>query len=63
MVVILDVGTSMCQESTEKLESAIETVNLLLQQKILFKPKDQVGLVLFGSTGKWLVCVGAKKEC
>ena len=38
--------------STENLEKAIQTVSLLVQEKILFKPKDEIGLVLMGTKGK-----------
>jgi hypothetical protein len=41
----------MCRKSTAHLEGAIKAVNLLVQQKMLFKPKDEVALVLFGTKG------------
>ena len=51
-VIILDVGTTMSPGgNTTPLEGAISAVNLFVQQKMLFKPKDEVGVVLFGTEG------------
>ena len=41
----------MCEGSTKKLEDSIQAVKLLVQQKMIFKKKDEIGLVLFGSDG------------
>eukprot|EP00011_Vannellida_sp_DIVA3-517-6-12_P007195 CAMPEP_0114621812 /NCGR_PEP_ID=MMETSP0168-20121206/9418_1 /TAXON_ID=95228 ORGANISM="Vannella sp., Strain DIVA3 517/6/12" /NCGR_SAMPLE_ID=MMETSP0168 /ASSEMBLY_ACC=CAM_ASM_000044 /LENGTH=721 /DNA_ID=CAMNT_0001833015 /DNA_START=11 /DNA_END=2176 /DNA_ORIENTATION=- len=35
--------------NTTPLEGAVSAVNLFVQQKMLFKPKDEVGVVLFGT--------------
>lgn len=49
-VIILDVGSTMSPGgNTTPLEGAVSAVNLFVQQKMLFKPKDEVGVVLFGT--------------
>ncbi len=50
VVILLDVGSSMARRQ-ESIEWAIKAMVLLVQQKILFKPKDDVALVLFGTKG------------
>ena len=50
----MDVSHTMVGNSTADLEGAVKAVNLFIQQKILFKPKDEVGLVLFGTEGCFL---------
>ena len=60
VVIILDVGQSMAGEEEEEgreghispLAAAIKAVSLLIQQKLLFGQKDEIGLVLFGTQGK-----------
>eukprot|EP01094_Clydonella_sp_ATCC50884_P012155 TRINITY_DN2207_c0_g1_i1.p1 TRINITY_DN2207_c0_g1~~TRINITY_DN2207_c0_g1_i1.p1 ORF type:complete len:785 (-),score=247.92 TRINITY_DN2207_c0_g1_i1:306-2513(-) len=49
IVILLDVGASMTAGGTSRLEAAVKAVHMLVQQKILFKPKDDIGVVLFGS--------------
>eukprot|EP01112_Ceratiomyxa_fruticulosa_P013430 TRINITY_DN3779_c0_g1_i1.p1 TRINITY_DN3779_c0_g1~~TRINITY_DN3779_c0_g1_i1.p1 ORF type:complete len:745 (+),score=163.09 TRINITY_DN3779_c0_g1_i1:333-2567(+) len=63
VVVILDVGKSMSTprvltqasqsqsttNTTTPLEGAIKAVTLLVQQKILYSPKDEIGLITFGT--------------
>jgi ATP-dependent DNA helicase 2 subunit 2 len=51
VVILLDVGLGMTKgkKSTELLEGAIKAVTLLVQQKILYSSKDELGLVLFGT--------------
>eukprot|EP01104_Vermistella_antarctica_P009440 TRINITY_DN242_c2_g1_i1.p1 TRINITY_DN242_c2_g1~~TRINITY_DN242_c2_g1_i1.p1 ORF type:complete len:766 (-),score=263.58 TRINITY_DN242_c2_g1_i1:75-2372(-) len=49
IVVVLDVGTTMSEGGSDKLSNAIKSVQILLQQKMLFSKKDEVGIVLFGT--------------
>eukprot|EP01102_Stenamoeba_stenopodia_P012456 TRINITY_DN3947_c0_g2_i1.p1 TRINITY_DN3947_c0_g2~~TRINITY_DN3947_c0_g2_i1.p1 ORF type:complete len:754 (+),score=228.50 TRINITY_DN3947_c0_g2_i1:208-2469(+) len=51
IVIILDVGKTMCEGSSVRLEGAVKAVTLLVQQKLLFGPKDEIGVVLFGTKG------------
>ena len=39
----------MGEGSPTRIESAVKAVKMLVQQKLLFKPKDEIGLVLFGT--------------
>ena len=65
VVIILDVGQSMAGDEEEEgeghispLAGAVKAVSLLIQQKMLFGQRDEIGLVLFGTsggfTGHWL---------
>eukprot|EP01105_Mastigella_eilhardi_P010054 TRINITY_DN2353_c0_g1_i3.p1 TRINITY_DN2353_c0_g1~~TRINITY_DN2353_c0_g1_i3.p1 ORF type:complete len:753 (-),score=192.03 TRINITY_DN2353_c0_g1_i3:99-2321(-) len=52
MVVILDVGRTMCLASAgggARFGDAVKAVTMLLQQKILYGKKDEIGVVLFGT--------------
>ncbi|RUS91614.1 hypothetical protein EGW08_000587, partial [Elysia chlorotica] len=54
IAIILDVGPSMNQAppgTVTSLESAIEGINMILQRKIFAESKDEVALILFGTTG------------
>lgn len=50
-MVLLDVGETMSRHgnSTKLVEDCIQGISRLVEKKILFYPKDLVGLVLFGS--------------
>ncbi|TMW56844.1 hypothetical protein Poli38472_006854 [Pythium oligandrum] len=62
-VVLLDAGASMCtplrerhdvkfkehKALTTRFDAAVAAVESLYQQKLFFKPKDEVGVVLFGT--------------
>lgn len=36
VVIVLDVGASMCEGSTTRLEGAVKAVHMLVQQKVSF---------------------------
>jgi len=54
-VVLLDVGSTMSRrgQSTKLVEDCVQGISRLIEKKILFYPKDQVGLVLFGTNGAY----------
>jgi ATP-dependent DNA helicase 2 subunit 2 len=49
VIVVLDVSKSMKQGEPSRISSALKAVSMLVQQKLLYKPKDEIGLVLFGT--------------
>ncbi len=54
-VLVLDVGSGMCASPSFRV--AKEAVSHLSQQKLLFAPKDDVGVVLCGSKATCNSCV------
>lgn len=50
---MLDVGATMSRhgDSTKLVEDCVEGISRLVEKKILFYPKDQVGVILFGTNG------------
>lgn len=66
LVIVLDIGKSMSEGNSMKLEGAIKAVNLLVQQKViilnvvfnikmLFGKNDEVALVLVGTTSEFIL--------
>jgi hypothetical protein len=51
VIVCLDVSNSMRTGEPSRLSSAIHAVRDMINQKILFAPHDEVGLVCFGTEG------------
>eukprot|EP01027_Heterolobosea_sp_BB2_P011696 GEZU01017016.1.p1 GENE.GEZU01017016.1~~GEZU01017016.1.p1 ORF type:complete len:317 (+),score=61.01 GEZU01017016.1:129-1079(+) len=51
LVIILDVGKSMAVRPKNSFEEAKKAVGTLVQMKIRYHPKDEVGLVLVGTKG------------
>ena len=52
---VLDVSKSMGQEDENGesfLSHALKSVDMSIQQKMMFSPKDEVGIVLFGTEGE-----------
>ncbi|CAB4037570.1 X-ray repair cross-complementing 5-like [Paramuricea clavata] len=52
LVIILDVGPSMCQAAAgheTALETSVKAIKMILTRKMFTSPKDEVALVLFGT--------------
>lgn len=49
MVIVLDVGKTMSEGPSAALEGGIKAVSLLVQQKLLYRKRDEVALVLCGT--------------
>ncbi|XP_068705465.1 X-ray repair cross-complementing protein 5-like [Montipora foliosa] len=52
VVIILDVGPSMCQAPpghATSLETSVKAINMIVQRKMFANTKDEFGLILFGT--------------